>query len=914
MDEEEEVPSRGRERQRTLSFSSFVMNRYFQRDNLAFDPPAEMKQAFYNAAAIFFILLLCVMGLYVTEIFKAFIRPLLWAVLCGTFLFPFKKTTYEFMRAKLNHCQSVGLPVTLYLSLLPFWLLIDAGDLIVSVFQRNWILFLLTGVCITLLGWFSMATVSLATNFFSLILDTSQYVLETTETYQAILIWFVVVYFITSIFLPFIYKSEALASSLSLLLLPVWMLVATLALIYIQVLQLPLFLLIQTLLVSASLLIQVEKRRDSSASDPDASVSAYKSNISTVSIGETIDRVLSPVHPVLDRRHLEPEPELSRSGTNYESIPRDVSYVSASTTHSSPEDRRPSQDTDPSDSKEPKPKGWMQIDKFILEQRDSRPPTQTPHISRQNLLRDIEALRSAENRASRDRLFFLLFWACFLYKLFYNYWLLPLLLLPLPWIGLRRILSTAASRHLIGRVAALSGRIPRLCPDALVHAYYFFLKLDDKLLSWLEYSLDKLVTIFIMCMVCMITCLFAAFTVMQFRQESFQIMLMGSHAWNRTAEYSISTLSQIMNSTVYEDQNVSSLINDKLSDWSGQIYFSSRQWLASEIRELISDENEDATEESRARMEEQLVDTLDQMFAAFRALQNSSGTFALASPLSSNASLSDMAFSIVSSRFNANSMGNIVKLLKSNLSVILNLFRSLGELLVTNFSVIFLLSGKLFSLLLGGGRALINFFFASIIFFTSLFYLMLYSKNNYIPMRRILEFIPVSSAGGLNPAKEIEKALSEAIVSVFDASLRMALFYGVYTWLIHSLFDVSIAFIPSAFAAVAGVVPFVGSYWACLAGVLELWLIRGHSLLAVIFFVLHMLPSYVVDQAIYAEVKGGAHPYLTGLAVAGGVYFNGIEGAIIGPIILCCLLAGTNMYRLFIGRKGGEEVEETIEM
>ena len=913
MDEEGDVPPRSKQRPRGLSFSSFVMDRYFQGDKLAFEPPPEMKQAFYNAAAIFFILLLCVLGLFVTEIFKAFIRPLLWAVLCGTFLFPFKKTTNEFMRDKLSHCQSVGLPISLYLFLLPFWLLIDAGDLIVRIFQRNWILFLLTGVCMTLLGWFSLATLSLATNLLSFILDTSQYLLETADAYQAILIWFVIVYFITSIFLPFLYKSEVLASSLSALLLPVWMLVATLALLYIQVLQLPLFLLIQSLLVSASLLIQFEKRRG--AADPDASLSAYKSDLSTVSIGETIERVLSPVHPVSDRRHVEPEPELSRSGTNYESVPGDLSYVSASTTHSSPDDKPASKDTQPTDSStELKPKGWLQIDKLIQEQRDTHPPAQALHFSHHNIRRDLEKLRSAENRASRDRLFFLLFWACFLYKLFNNYWLLSLLLLPLPWIGLKWFLSTAVSRRLIGNITALSAGVPRLCPDALVHAYYFFLKLDDKLLSWLESSLDKLVTIFIMCMVCVVTCLFAAFSIMQFRQESFQIMLMGSHAWNRTAEYSISTLNQIMNSTVYENQNVSSLINDKLGDWSGQIYFSSRQWLASEIRELISDADEDINEEARVRMEEQLVDTLDQMFAAFRALQNSSGTFALATPLSSNASFSDIAMSIVSSRFNANSISNIVKLLKSNLSVIINLFRSLGELLVTNFGVLFFMSGKLFSLLLGGGKALINFFFASIIFFTSLFYLMLYSKSNYIPMRRILEFIPVTNVGGLNPAKEIERALSEAIVSVFDASLRMALFYGVYTWLIHSVFGVSIAFIPAAFAAVAGVVPFVGSYWACLAGVLELWLIRGQSLLAVTFFVLHLLPSYVVDQAIYVEVKGGAHPYLTGLAVAGGVYFNGIEGAIIGPIILCCLLAGTNMYRMFIGRKGGEEVEETIEM
>ncbi|CAF1029362.1 unnamed protein product [Adineta steineri] len=218
----------------------------------------------------------------------------------------------------------------------------------------------------------------------------------------------------------------------------------------------------------------------------------------------------------------------------------------------------------------------------------------------------------------------------------------------------------------------------------------------------------------------------------------------------------------------------------------------------------------------------------------------------------------------------------------------IDLLRTILDSIWSNATLLLTVISTIISLLFTGGFALFNFLISFIVFITLLFYLLSNSTQPiYRPTVWLNNILAIGGSG-------LGQAVNDAVTSVFIASLKIATFYGLYTYIIHTLLCSNLVFLPAMIASICAVT--LKSYWAALPGCLDLWLVQQRPLSALILLLAQIVPVYIVDTAIYSEVKGGGHQYLTALAIAGGAYYRGIEGALIGPIILCCLLVGIRMY------------------
>ena len=104
-----------------------------------------LKQAFYNAATFILIAVLGAAVVAVYYVFEIFIKPLMWATLCGTVLYPFKYTLQSNAAGWLQGLEDSSTPLVVGAVAIPLTFLNFASEQLGSLLARRFKMLIAVG-------------------------------------------------------------------------------------------------------------------------------------------------------------------------------------------------------------------------------------------------------------------------------------------------------------------------------------------------------------------------------------------------------------------------------------------------------------------------------------------------------------------------------------------------------------------------------------------------------------------------------------------------------------------------------------------------------------------------------------------------------------------------------------------------
>ncbi|XP_068081448.1 transmembrane protein 245 isoform X2 [Anabrus simplex] len=412
-----------------------------------------------------------------------------------------------------------------------------------------------------------------------------------------------------------------------------------------------------------------------------------------------------------------------------------------------------------------------------------------------------------------------------------------------------------------------------LFPVPVTGLYKLMVEINLMILEIVKSSVDSAASIVVILGLIIFTTLTLIFLSVQMYSESILLLQMGGNAINNTFMRN----SQLMEMLPASWQSqVDSVLDDA--------YSYGRQGISKMVHQSLKDVDPVKAEQ----LEKQVLELWDRIYQSWMASNSEAN---IVGPTVTSGAVFTSWGNIVDSVQKTPELFNmqaVITFAQDNVGMLLTVWDSIWNIFKGNITLAADFCTALLAILFGGGTAVVNFFVNLIVFFTALFYLLASSGDMYIPVDMISQFSPHSG-------NRFAVALEVAIASVFKASFNRAVILGLWTWFIHNLFQVKLVYIPCVMATVFGAVPFIGPYWASFPAMLELYFSQDNGLAALMLLVVQFVAASVVDGFVYSEIKGGGHPYLTGLSIAGGMFCLGAEGAILGPLLLCALYVAINM-------------------
>ncbi|XP_078033745.1 transmembrane protein 245 isoform X1 [Augochlora pura] len=849
-----------------------------------------LKQGIYNALALFLLCLISVAGYGLYIILSPFVKPLIWALLCGSVLFPFKYSLTTIVESWFEKTETSRTPLVINLTLVPLQIVNKISDnlgsflwghvkYIIATFLLGTVglgLYHYTPNILSCLVWRICMSFNFILGFFittcniytiSVLLIGYLYTLYIYWTpnnsfhfgYTSFVMWFYISLYISNILGA--YKILVFISL---------QILCLVGFIYEVILVMEnqelegnnmTFMEATRITLTNNLVVNIEKDTLTPLTN-DESIENIETetNITDVQFEDSNEDVAKPLSA----------PVKTSSGFNPKVYKKSLSL-----------------DTDVNTALLSHKSQFSKSNRYILRRLKTE----------LKISIDVE-----DNKVDTDIYMYGALYACIGMVLWKHKWMIYVLMIPTAfyivkqfanYFGLWKMIMKQYNIIMQITMTWFMERHQALLPANVRGLYKVAIVIDKKLTKALKASVDTMATIAVILGLLIFTISASVFITIQVYTEGM---------------YLIQITGEILNSSLMNNPDIDWLPEQ----WEGSVnsvldnaYTYGRSAISDGVKGMMKDLDPIKAEQ----MEKKVLELWDKLYQAWMMSNESSdlveSSVDVAGAHSVWESFTEIFEKTPLQLFNMDSIQNFIK---ENIGIFTSVLDSIWSILKGNMSVILTICTELFYIILMSGSAVLNFALSMVVFFTTLFYLLSSSKKSYKPIELTTLFNPISCHSTLY-VEGYAVALQEAVIGVFAATFKLASFFGMWTWFIHNLFQVKIVYLPATFATILAAVPFLDAYFACIPATLELWMTRG-SMIAILFFMFHFIACNVVVTEFYKEIKGGGHPYLTGLSIAGGIFCLGVEGAIFGPLLLCCIMVAINLSRRYLNSPSDEVMPE----
>ena len=402
----------------------------------------------------------------------------------------------------------------------------------------------------------------------------------------------------------------------------------------------------------------------------------------------------------------------------------------------------------------------------------------TSRLTKQQRNTILKRTRSIELGTSQETSSYIktVFWACICIQLFIHPSLLHLLPIPVIYTLIKKLWSKFGSyitdpilEYYQKTQNFVKSRREAFMPQPVQIIFHEIYKMEREFLKTLPKFLDTIVTILLILAMIVFVVLAVVFISAQMYSESLYIV-----------QTSGKLVTSVTNSTYFQHVNSSVGLQyfKNFEDLIDSGYKYGREYISSSIVSVFR--QDEGNQESVDEFEQKLLELWDRIYQYW--LSNHQNSQEKVEPeygpqVSQQAVLSSMEEIIhrilaildfsAFSQFTYKNMGTLISVLEHG-----------WNLLKGNVGFALTILSESLRILFHGGSGMINFVLSVVVYFTALFYLL--ASNEYRPVELISTYTKMWVGNGF------ANALHKGISSVFKVTIKMASFYGLWTYLTHT--------------------------------------------------------------------------------------------------------------------------------